>query len=95
MGTLVSSMFLSIQVIRRKLCSHALMAPSLIVGCLLGYVMPLPFQRCMTAIFSDFIENIMEVFMDDFSVYGGTFDLCLENLTKVLHRCEEVNLVLN
>jgi len=33
--------------------------------------------------------------MDDFSVYGGTFDLCLENLTKVLHRCEEVNLVLN
>jgi len=36
----------------------------------------------------------MEVFMDDFSVYGGTFDLYLENLTKVLHRCEEVNLVL-
>jgi len=33
--------------------------------------------------------------MNDFSVYGGTFDLCLENLTKVLHRCEEVNLVLN
>jgi len=33
--------------------------------------------------------------MDDFSVYGGTFVLCLENLTKVLHRCEEVNLVLN
>jgi len=49
----------------------------------------------MTAIFSDLIENIMEVFMDDFSIYGGTFDLCLENLTKVLHRCEEVNLVLN
>ena len=33
--------------------------------------------------------------MDDFSVYGGTFDHCLENLTRVLHRCEEVNLVLN
>jgi len=49
----------------------------------------------MTAIFSDFIENIMEVFMDDFSVYGGTFDLCLGNLTKVLRRCEEVHLVLN
>ena len=53
------------------------------------------FQRCMTVIFSDFIENTMKVFMDDFSVYGGTFDLCLENLTKVLRRCEEVNLVLN
>jgi len=49
----------------------------------------------MTAIFSYFIDNIVEVFMDDFSVYGGTFDLYLENLTKVLHRCEEVNLVLN
>jgi len=49
----------------------------------------------MTAIFSDFIENIMEVFIDDFSVYRGTFDLCLENLAKVLYRCEEVNLVLN
>ena len=33
--------------------------------------------------------------MDDFSVYGGTFELCLENLTKVLHKCEEVNLMLN
>jgi len=33
--------------------------------------------------------------MDDFSAYGGTFALCLENLTKVLDRCEEVNLVLN
>jgi len=47
----------------------------------------------MTAIFSDFIENIMEVFMDDFFVYGGTFDLCFENLTRILHRFEEVNLV--
>ena len=51
------------------------------------------FQRCMTAIFSDFLDNIMEVFMDDFFVYRGTFNLCLENLTKVLHRCKEVSLV--
>jgi len=53
------------------------------------------FQRCVSAIFCNFIENITEVFMDDFSVYEGTFDLCLENLTKVLRRCEEINLVLN
>jgi len=33
--------------------------------------------------------------MDDFSIYGGTFDLCLENFTKVLRRSKEVNLVLN
>ena len=32
------------------------------------------FQRCMTAIFCDFFENIVEVFMDDFSVYGTSFD---------------------
>jgi len=56
---------------------------------------PATFQRCMLAIFSDLVEHIMEVFMDDISVYGGTFDLCLDSLTKVLHRCEEVNLVLN
>ena len=56
---------------------------------------PATFQRCMMAIFSEFIENIMEVFMDDFSVYGSSFDDCLNNLSKVLQRCEEVNLVLH
>ena len=56
---------------------------------------PATFQRCMMAIFSEFIENIMEVFMDDFSVYGSSFDACLNNLSRVLYRCEEVNLVLN
>jgi hypothetical protein len=47
------------------------------------------------SIFSDMIEEIMEVFMDDFSVYGKAFDDCLENLDKVLQRCEEKHLVLN
>ena len=41
------------------------------------------------------IEEIMEVFMDDFSFYGKTFDDCVENLDKVLQRCEEKHLVLN
>ena len=45
--------------------------------------------------FSDMIEEIMEVFMDDFSVYGKTFNDCLGNLDKVLQRCEEKHLVLN
>ena len=49
----------------------------------------------MTAIFSDLIENIMEVFMDDFSVYRGSFDKCLDNLEIVLQRCREKNVVLN
>ena len=45
---------------------------------------PASFQRCMMAIFSDLIEDIMEVFMDDFSVYGTSFEHCLENLDRVL-----------
>ncbi|GJW96406.1 DNA-directed DNA polymerase [Tanacetum coccineum] len=31
---------------------------------------PATFQRCMTAIFHDMVEDFMEVFMDDFSVFG-------------------------
>ncbi|KAK1619381.1 hypothetical protein QYE76_024898 [Lolium multiflorum] len=38
---------------------------------------------------------LIDVFMDDFSVYGNSFDNCLRNLDKVLQRCEETNLVLN
>jgi hypothetical protein len=56
---------------------------------------PASFQRCMMPIFFDMIEQIMEVFMDDFSVYGKTFDDCLENLDKVLQRYKEKHLVLN
>ena len=47
------------------------------------------------AIFADLVEEIMDVFMDDFSVYANSFDGCLENLERVLARCEETNLVLN
>jgi len=56
---------------------------------------PATFQRCMLAIFADLVENCIEVFMDDFSVFGSTFDLCLQNLDVVLRRCVETNLVLN
>ncbi|RVW76938.1 Uncharacterized protein K02A2.6 [Vitis vinifera] len=45
--------------------------------------------------FSDMVERIMEVFMDDITVYGGTFEECLVNLEAVLHRCIEKDLVLN
>ena len=38
-------------------------------------------------IFSDMIEIILEIFMDDFSVFGDSFEICLENLPKVLERC--------
>ena len=56
---------------------------------------PATFQRCMTSIFSDMVEKIIEVFMDDFSVFGDSFDLCLHHLSLVLKRCVETNLVLN
>ncbi|GKC84984.1 DNA-directed DNA polymerase [Tanacetum coccineum] len=56
---------------------------------------PGTFQRCMMAIFHDMIEKTMEVFMDDFSVFGDSFDSCLSNLERMLKRCEDTNLVLN
>jgi hypothetical protein len=43
----------------------------------------------MMAVFSEFIEEIVEVFMDDFSVYGKTFIDCLANLEKVKDRYGE------
>ncbi|CAM8909052.1 unnamed protein product [Rhodiola kirilowii] len=56
---------------------------------------PGTFQRCMMSIFSDYIERCIEVFMDDFSIHGSSFDDCLANLSNVLARCIETNLVLN
>ncbi|GJS15735.1 reverse transcriptase domain-containing protein [Tanacetum coccineum] len=56
---------------------------------------PDTFQRCMMAIFHDMIEKTMEVFMDDFSVFGNSFSTCLSNLEKMLKRCEDTNLALN
>ncbi|RVW48733.1 Retrovirus-related Pol polyprotein from transposon 297 [Vitis vinifera] len=56
---------------------------------------PATFQRCMLSIFSDMVERIMEVFMDDITVYGSSFEECLLHLEAVLHRCIEKDLVLN
>ncbi|GJU24927.1 reverse transcriptase domain-containing protein [Tanacetum coccineum] len=56
---------------------------------------PATFQRCMLAIFYDMIEESVEVFMDDFSVFGSSFDHCLNNLNKMLQRCKDAHLILN
>ena len=56
---------------------------------------PGTFQRCMMAIFSYMVEKTIEIFMDDFSVLGHSFDNCLKNLRSVLIRCKETNLVIN
>ncbi|CAN6697787.1 unnamed protein product [Malus baccata var. baccata] len=56
---------------------------------------PATFQRCMVSIFFYYVERIIEIFMDYFSVFGNSFDNCLDNLTLILKRCVETNLVLN
>lgn len=53
------------------------------------------FQRCMMAIFHGMIGKTMEVFMDDFSVIGDSFQSCLSHLENMLKRCKEINLCLN
>ena len=56
---------------------------------------PGTFQRCMMSIFSDLVEEVMEIFMDDFTVYGSSFEQCMHNLGIVLQRCQNKNLAMN
>ncbi|GKC50199.1 reverse transcriptase domain-containing protein [Tanacetum coccineum] len=56
---------------------------------------PGTFQRCMMAIFHDMIKKPMEVFIDDFSVFGNSFKNCLSRVDKMLQRYEDTNLCLN
>ncbi|GJT10441.1 reverse transcriptase domain-containing protein [Tanacetum coccineum] len=49
---------------------------------------PGTFQRCMMAIFHDMIEETMEVFMDDFSIFRDSFSSCLSHLNKMLKRAK-------
>ena len=56
---------------------------------------PATFQRCMMSMFSDLTEEVMEIFIDDFTVYGSSFEHCLQNLGAVLHMCQDKNLALN
>ena len=56
---------------------------------------PGTFQRCMMSIFPHLAEKVMEIFMDDFTVYGSCFEQCLHNLGTVLQRCKDKNLALN
>ena len=84
MDILVSLKYLYHSLIKRKRPLLALLELMLIDVCLLVYAMH-----------SDFCEKIVEVFIDDFSIYGTSFDDCLSNLDRVLQRCEQTNLVLN
>ena len=59
------------------------------------YNAPTTFQRCMLNIFCDMVEHYLEDFMDDLTVFENSFDICLDNLEKVLKRYVEKELVLN
>ena len=56
---------------------------------------PATFQRCMMSMFSYLVEEVMEIFMDDFTLYGTSFEQCLNNLETVLQRCKDKQLALN
>ncbi|KAJ0494070.1 putative nucleotidyltransferase, Ribonuclease H [Helianthus annuus] len=56
---------------------------------------PATFQRCMMSIFSDMVGKSLEIFMDDFSIFGLSFETCLDQLDKVLKRRVETSLVLS
>nr|GEU40390.1 retrovirus-related Pol polyprotein from transposon opus [Tanacetum cinerariifolium] len=59
------------------------------------FPLPLMDQMCMLAIFHDMIKESVEVFMDDFSVFGSSFHHYLNNLDKMLNCCKYAHLVLN
>ncbi|GJU75220.1 DNA-directed DNA polymerase [Tanacetum coccineum] len=86
------SRFLSHLRIRKRQLSLVLTGLLLIDECRLDYA---THRLLMTAIFHDMVEDFMEVFMDDFSVFSNSFDCYLANLDRMLAGCEETNLVLN
>jgi hypothetical protein len=56
---------------------------------------PTNFQRCMVNIFFAFVETIGEILFSDFVTCGTSVDHYLYNLTKILQRCKEIDLMLN
>jgi hypothetical protein len=56
---------------------------------------PATFQRAVIGIFADLIHDCVEVFMDDFTIYGNTYQEALDNIEKVVIRCQEMKLSLS
>ena len=56
---------------------------------------PATFQRAILNIFSNLINEGLEVYMDDFTPYGDDFEPVLETLEKVLQRCIDTRLCLS
>eukprot|EP00253_Pinus_taeda_P006233 PITA_06233 len=47
------------------------------------------------SIFAKLVHDVIEIYMDDFTPYGGDFKDALSNLGKVMHKCIEMNLFLS
>ena len=45
---------------------------------------PVTFQKSIMSIFSNMVEKLIEVVMDDLLVFRSSYDHCLSNLAKVL-----------
>jgi hypothetical protein len=56
---------------------------------------PATFQREILGIFSDLVNDSVEIYMDDFTPYGDSFEEALENLEKVLKRCKQMHVSLS
>jgi hypothetical protein len=56
---------------------------------------PTTFQRAVIGIFYDLVNDCLEIYMDDFTRYGDSFEEALTNLEKVLKRCKETQLPLS
>nr|GEV72962.1 hypothetical protein [Tanacetum cinerariifolium] len=56
---------------------------------------PATFHRYMMSIFLDMVRESVEIFMDDLSIFGQSFESCFGQLESVLKRCTETNLVLS
>ena len=56
---------------------------------------PSTFQRAVLGFFSNLIEDYVEIYMDDFTIYGNNYAEALDNLEKIIIRCQETNLALS
>ncbi|GJQ94391.1 reverse transcriptase domain-containing protein [Tanacetum coccineum] len=52
-------------------------------------------KKLLSRAHTELSQKTMEVFMDDFSVFGDSFSSCLANLDRMLKRCEDTKLALN
>nr|GEY06024.1 reverse transcriptase domain-containing protein [Tanacetum cinerariifolium] len=81
--------------IKKRPHSRVLMERLPTVACLLAHAMHRHVPKVYDGYLSRYDQKTIEVFMDDFSVFGNSFGTCLSHLEKMLQRCEDTNLCLN